>query len=59
VATHIGTRDVETKLYPRSAHLIAADLDRDAVAEDVATFVDRVAKTKTPTSSVQSLPVEP
>lgn len=53
VQKHLGTRDVETKLYPNSAHLVAADLDRDAVAEDVAVFVDRIART------TQRVPVEP
>ncbi len=43
VAESIGATDVTTKIYPKSAHLIAADVDRSAVAEDVARFVDAIA----------------
>ena len=39
VAAALGTREVRTRIYARSAHLIAADHDRVAVADAVATFV--------------------
>jgi esterase/lipase len=53
VAARLGTRAVETKLYPSSAHLVAADVDRAAVAADVARFVESLA------AELQRVPVEP
>lgn len=44
VAERLGTTDVETRIYPESAHLVAADVDRHFVSEHVACFVDRVAR---------------
>ena len=43
VAEAIGTRDVKIVMHPNSAHLIAADVDRDAVAEEVSRFVEDLA----------------
>lgn len=61
IAKHLGTRDVRTKIYPKSAHLVAADVDRDAVAEDVVAFVDRVAMANRSSlaNTAQRMPVEP
>jgi carboxylesterase len=42
-ASLLGARDVDVRLYAASAHVLAADLDRDAVARDVLAFVRRVA----------------
>jgi carboxylesterase len=42
VAQRLGSRAVETKLYPKSAHLIAADVDRSEVADDVVRFVGAI-----------------
>jgi carboxylesterase len=50
VAGRLGTKDVTTKLYPNSAHLIAADVDRADVADEIARFVARTA---------QRVPVDP
>src|SRR5262249_10083723 len=38
----LGSTRLETRVYPNSAHLVAVDVDRDAVAEDVAAFVARL-----------------
>ncbi len=38
----LGTRDVRVKTYSRSAHMIALDYDREAVAADVLAFLERV-----------------
>jgi carboxylesterase len=46
-AAGLGTSDVRTRIYARSGHLIAADLDRADVAATVASFVSA------------QLPVEP
>lgn len=45
VATRLGTKDVETRIYPESAHLVAADVDREDVADEVIRFVDRIERT--------------
>jgi esterase/lipase len=45
VAAALGTRDVRTRIYAKSAHLIAADHDRVDVADSVASFVEAVAGT--------------
>lgn len=47
VAGAIQSTDVTTKIYPKSGHLVAADFDREAVAEDVTAFVDRLASSAT------------
>lgn len=43
VAKSLGSTDVVTKLFPKSGHLVAADLERDEVASEVVRFLDRVA----------------
>ena len=43
VAEALGTKDVKVVLHPNSAHLIAADVDREAVADEVARFVEDIA----------------
>jgi carboxylesterase len=45
VAERLGTKDVTTKVYRRSAHLVGADVDRTEVAGEVLRFVDRLAGT--------------
>ena len=42
VADHVGSRDVTVRIYERSAHIVAADFDRDAVASDVVGFLQRL-----------------
>jgi carboxylesterase len=39
VADRVRSRQVTVRVYPRSAHLVAADLDRREVAADVLAFV--------------------
>lgn len=41
LAANIGATDVTVKIFPKSAHVIAADLERDAVADAVIAFLDR------------------
>lgn len=43
VAEALGTREVRTRIYAQSAHLVAADHDRAAVADTVASFVESLA----------------
>jgi carboxylesterase len=43
VSEALGTRNVRTRIYAKSGHLIAADHDRLEVADTVASFVDSVA----------------
>ncbi len=43
VAEALGTKDVKVVMHPNSAHLVAADVDREAVAEEVARFVENLA----------------
>jgi carboxylesterase len=43
LAGHLGTRDVTVRLFDRSAHVLAWDGERDAVARDVVTFLRRHA----------------
>jgi len=38
----VGSRDVTVRIYERSAHIVAADFDRDAVASDVVGFLQRL-----------------
>jgi carboxylesterase len=42
LAEHIGTKDCVVREYANSAHVVAADRDRDAVAREVIDFVARV-----------------
>jgi carboxylesterase len=42
-ASTLGSRDVRTRIYAKSAHLIAADHDRHDVADAVASFVGSLA----------------
>jgi pimeloyl-ACP methyl ester carboxylesterase len=53
VASALGTRDVRTRTYAKSGHLIAADHDRAEVAACVAEFVQSVDR------RAQPAPVEP
>jgi len=41
LASQLGTRDVRIRTYARSAHMLAMDYDRDEVAADVLSFLDR------------------
>jgi carboxylesterase len=56
VASRLGTTDTVVRVYPSSAHLVAADVDRHAVAEDVLAFVSRLARDG---DKRQREPVEP
>jgi carboxylesterase len=38
----LGSRDVRTKVFPKSAHLVAADLDRDEVSACVAGWIEEL-----------------
>jgi len=42
LARHIGASDVTVRVYPQSAHAVAADVDRDAVARDAVAFIERI-----------------
>lgn len=42
LADHLGSRDVTVRIYERSAHVVAADFDRDDVARDVVGFLQRL-----------------
>lgn len=44
VAAALGTREVRTRIYAKSAHLVAADEDRADVADAVASFVESLAQ---------------
>jgi carboxylesterase len=41
LASLLGTQDVRIRTYPRSAHMLALDYDREEVARDVIAFLDR------------------
>ena len=41
LASLLGTKDVRIRTYPRSAHMLALDYDREEVARDVLSFLDR------------------
>jgi carboxylesterase len=41
LAANIGATDVTVKIFPKSAHVIAADVERDAVASEVLAFLAR------------------
>lgn len=43
VASKLGAIDVTTRVFPKSGHLIAADLERDDVAAEVIRFIERIA----------------
>jgi esterase/lipase len=43
VAAALGAKDVTTRIFPKSGHLVAADLERDDVAAEVVRFIERVA----------------
>ena len=45
LASHIGTREVDVKVYERSAHVVAWDGEREAVASEVVSFLARRAGT--------------
>lgn len=44
VAAALGSKDVTTRIFPRSGHLVAADHDRADVAAEVVRFLERLAK---------------
>jgi carboxylesterase len=41
LASLLGTPDVRIRTYPRSAHMLALDYDREEVARDVLAFLER------------------
>lgn len=43
VARKLGATDVTTRVFPKSGHLVAADLEREDVAAEVIRFVERIA----------------
>lgn len=43
VAAALGSKDVTTRIFPNSGHLVAADLERADVAAEVVRFVERIA----------------
>ena len=43
LAAHTGTRDAMVRIFDRSAHVLAWDGERDAVAREVTAFVARIA----------------
>lgn len=52
VAERLGSPRVTTRILPASGHLVAADVERESVAEEVSRFVDEAAQP-------QRVPVEP
>ncbi len=52
-ASSLGSRDVRTRIYAKSAHLVAADHDRREVADAVTSLVGSLAR------SLAAQPVEP
>ena len=38
----LGSREIRTKIFPQSAHLVAADLERDEVSACVAAYVEEM-----------------
>jgi carboxylesterase len=52
-ASGLGSRDVRTRIYAQSAHLIAADHDRSDVAAAVTGFVDTLARRLAPQPPVE------
>lgn len=47
LAHRVGTHDVTVRIYDDSAHLVACDHDREAVARDVVTFLERIERSRT------------
>lgn len=43
VAAALGTKDVTTRIFSKSGHLVAADVERDDVAAEVLRFMARIA----------------
>jgi carboxylesterase len=43
LAERVSARDVNVRIFERSAHLLACDLEREAVATEVVTFLARVS----------------
>jgi carboxylesterase len=44
VKSAIGAKDVRSRIFPESAHMLAADLERDDVAREVVAFIEEQAK---------------
>jgi carboxylesterase len=42
VASKLGAVDVTTRVFPKSGHLVAADMERDDVAVEVIRFIERI-----------------
>ena len=40
----LGSREIRTKIFPKSAHMLAADLERDEVSACVASWVEEMEK---------------
>jgi carboxylesterase len=51
LADHIGSKDVSVRIFERSAHVLANDFERDEVAREVCSFLER--------RRPQSAPVDP
>lgn len=49
----LGAREIYTRVFPRSAHLVAADLDRAAVADEVLRFMRRLPEADPPHTPVE------
>ncbi len=43
MARRLGTHDVRVRIFERSAHVIACDLERDEVADETVSFLSRMA----------------
>jgi carboxylesterase len=43
VASKLGAIDVTTRVFPKSGHLVAADMEREDVAAEVIRFIERIA----------------
>lgn len=43
VASKLGSIDVTTRIFPKSGHLVAADMEREDVAAEVLRFIERIA----------------
>lgn len=43
VAERLGSKDVTKRIYPKSAHLVGADVERADVADEVLRFVQRLS----------------
>jgi carboxylesterase len=52
LADHIGSKDVSVRIFENSAHVLANDFDREDVAREVCSFLDRRRR-------LQSTPVDP